>query len=227
MKVKEVAVAVAVFMVFGCGGGGGGGAPNFTQLKNNYQNPNGTLTQQNLNDVVAAFGEVLQKMEGIPVAGSPPALSPQAEYCYGDVCCNVSENGGSCDCSENGSFSFKIGSDCKGGKTCTTSYSYGNCSMIEGYTIDGKGYVWIDTSTGEMIFYFSGTVTYDNEEYAVEYSYYVDGQNIWYLVEVDGEYFAVRGYYDPDTGYGDIYIRDSSNEYHCTIVNNEASCEGL
>lgn len=109
---------------------------------------------------------------------------------------------------------------------CVIDYSYDSCSFEEGgCVIDGDGSIWISSLSlygGEMAFTFSGSVCGE----PVDVSYYFDGKYFWYVVEVNGETFAVRGNYS--NGYGEVYIKDSTGvEYYCTIENDVASCEGL
>jgi len=218
---KKVLLAGVLMVLVGCGGGGGGGGANLDpkDVAEKAKHPTGTLTQENVDDVVNEFVELLTAEEGIPSV--PGGLAPQTEYCYGDICCDVTENSVKCDCSVSGSVSAHVPSGCT--SDCTIEYSYNNCAFDEECAIDGDGAVWMSSLTGgEMAYSFSGTVCGQ----PVDIAYYFDGTDMWYVVEVNEETFAVRGEYS--NGYGWVYIKDSTGEeYHCTIVNDEVTCEGL
>lgn len=218
---KLVAAGVgAFFALAGCGGGDKGGAPNPKNIAQEIANPTGTLTEDNVDDVINEFIALLEGEETIP---STPMFSPQEEYCYGDICCDVSGNSVTCDCPDGGSVKVKVDTGCE--KDCTVEFSYNDCTY-EDCAIDGSGAIWMAGSiyqpTGEMAYVFSGSVCGE----PVEISYYFDGTDYWYLVEVEGKTFAVKGWYND--GDGKVWIKDSTGEeYYCQIVENAATCEGL
>ncbi len=215
---KKVLLTVGLIVLIGCGGGGGGGIKTDPKdVAEIAKNPTGTLTQDNVDDVINEFLTLLNAEESIP---SISGLSPQTEYCSGGICCDVSENSAKCDCPVSGNFSVKIDSQCQ--NDCTMEYSYNNCAFDEECAVDGDGAIWMGSLMGgEMAFTFSGLVC----DVPVDVAYYFDGTDFWYVVEVNGETFAVKGYYS--NGYGEITIKDSKGEYYCIIENDVATCEGL
>jgi len=224
---KKVLLASVLMVVIGCGGGGGGGGAKLDpeDVVKMVNSPTGTLTEENADDVVNEFIALLSAEENIPSTPFVGGFSPQEKICDEDtrMCCDVGKRSAKCSCPDGGGLYVSIDDpECENG--CTIEYSYNNCSFsFDGYecAIDGDGGMWMASMYGEeMAITFSGTVCGQ----PVDIACYFDGTDMWYVVEVNGETFAVTG--DYSNGYGWVYIKDSTGkEYYCSIENDEIFCE--
>lgn len=225
---------IGVF-VLACGGGGGGGSSHsFSELKSKIEQPTGDLSENNAKSVVAALKE---EQEGSKGMGKLGLSSVQVAY-EEPISCPTTVNPGqtsiTCNCNAGGTVSFAVPgmtSPPKEGTPISVQYSYKNCSMTDGEcttTINGSGWVLYEyPNTQEYCFSFSGTVNSCGEgaeSFSAEYCY-LNGE-VWYLVEVDGQYFAARGYFY-DNGTFDIYVKDKDGEWHCYSNDGvTGTCEG-
>ena len=224
---KKVLVAGVLMVLIGCGGGeSGGGSGDKTDTKDvieMVENPTGTLTQENVDDVVNEFITLYTSKREMPTVYG--GFAPQTEYCRYGICCDVSGDKVVCDCPVSGSMITQPRPS-ESDDGYFVKFSYDNCVVNEeGCAIDGEGITWSSTATfmgGEVVYVFSGTLCGN----PIEIYCFYDGEYLWYPVEVNGETFAVRGYYDNRDG--EVWIKDSTREeYYCSIENDEIFCEGL
>lgn len=227
---------VAVFGLVACGGGGGGGGgPSYSALKSKFDNPTGDLGTDNAKSVAAALKEEQQNSQGMGKLGLSSVQGAQSESPID--CSNYTQGSTSitCTCNGGGTVAFEVGamtSAPQAGDPIAVAYDYNSCAMQYDEcttTVDGTG--WYLTTygdqQGEHCFSFDGTVSScgePGESVSVEYCH-LDGQ-MWYLVEVGGDYFAVNGTVYDNGGF-DITVKDKDGEWHCASSDGlTGSCEG-
>ncbi len=236
---RKAGVSVGVVVAFGlvaCGGGGGGAgrAPSYSDLKSKFENPTGDLGADNVKSVAAALKEEQQGSQGMGKLGL--SSTQGAQYEQPIDCSNVTPGSTSitCTCNGGGTVDFEVGamtSAPEEGDPIAVAYEYNSCAMQYEdctSTVDGTG--WYLTTYGleeEYCFSFNGTVEgceEPSESVSIEYCY-LEGQ-MWYLVEIGGDYFAVHGTVYDDGGF-DITVKDKDGEWHCTSSDGvTGSCTG-
>lgn len=225
---RTLTMGMALAFALGCGGGGGPSG-SYSELKGKFDNPTGDLGTDNAKSVAAALAE--KNGQTPPTAGAlssalavTGALDYRTDCSYDQSGTTVYTN---CSCDEGGSITAVTDAsavDTNGGP-CANEVDYDNCDLGDG-AINGTAYLYLADCTnpqGGLCFQFTGT--FNDEPAEVEYCLDENGE-AWFLVEVGGGVFAVKGYYDIDTGDGDWYVKDKDGEWHCTAHGGTGSCEG-
>lgn len=231
---KVLGIALAFGLVACGGGGGGGGAPSYSALKSKFENPTGDLEAGNAKSVAAALKEEQQSAQGMGQLGLSSVQG--AQYDEPIDCSDVTPGSTSvtCTCNGGGTVEFEVGSMTsmpKEGDPIAIGYQYNDCKMEEaGCTsvVDGTGWLlYTYPEAQEYCYSFNGNVSDcgdEVEKVSIEFCY-LDG-DLWYLVEVGNEYFAVKGTVYDNGGF-DIYVKDKDGEWHCTSSDgNTGTCEG-
>lgn len=231
---KTLMMSMALGFVFACGSSGSNSS--YSDIKGKFDNPTGELAKDNVKSVAAALAAKLS--ENLPMVGALSAgLSVTGAVTDSAVNCKKPDmsgyTGGSvditCTCSKGGNVTYSTNpGDYKGsanGGPCSSSYSYNSCKLNDG-VIDGTGATYFAScgTTGKgMCFKFQGTA--NGQSVDVEYCLDENGE-VWFLVEVAGGTYVVKGSYNTKSGNGDWYVKDKAGEWHCTSQNGSGSCEG-
>jgi len=229
---KILAMALAVAFTVGCGTSG----TSYSELKNKMDHPTGTLSKDNSKSVALALAKAQKNQPPAVSVGTQGALTSGLTNNGNDdpIKCEdpgtSSYSGGAvhinCTCEEGGTvvYSVDTGSYQSGG-SCTTVYKYSDCK-IDNEVSDGTGYVYMadcGNYKGGVCYKFDGTVGGE----ALNMEACVDQNNkMWFLIDVDGQGYAVSGDYDPETGDGEWYVKDQGGEWHCTASSGHGSCKG-
>ncbi len=232
-------MSFGIMVLFGlaaCGGGGaGGGSKSFSELKSKFDNPTGDLEAGNAKSVAAALQEEQKNSQGMGKLGLSSVQGAQSDSPID--CSNYTPGSTSitCTCNGGGTVAYEVGTTTsvpQQGDPIAVAYDYNSCAMQYEdctSTVDGTG--WYLTTygnqQGEYCFSFNGNVSSCGEasqSVSVEYCY-LDGQ-MWYLIEVGGDYFAVNGTVY-DNGAFDITVKDKDGEWHCVSEDGQTgTCEG-
>lgn len=224
-------IAVLVGLAACGGGGGGGGSKSFSELKSKFDNPTGDLGPDNAKSVAAALQEEQQNSQGMGKLGLSSVQGAQSGNPID--CSNYTQGSTSITCTCNGGGTVgAMTSAPQEGDPIAVAYEYNSCAMQYDdctSTVDGTG--WYLTTygdqQGEYCFSFNGNVSpcgEPSQSLSVEYCY-LGGQR-WYLVELEGAYFAVNGTVY-DNGAFDITVKDKDGEWHCVSQDGQTgTCDG-
>lgn len=195
----------------GCGGGGSsGGGGSFAAIQSSIAAPTGTVDETTVADVGAEF----EKAASSGVAAGMRRDAQVAQTQSGTISC---EAGGSM--SSSGS-----GNESSGRVTA----SYNNCCMIEDCCTDGVANIYYSSDqTANFMFCGSYDVSYSCQGTTadVKYEGCFGSTGEWvYVVEVDGESYAVSGSYA--NGSGELEITGANGTWTCTYTNDGGTCTG-
>jgi hypothetical protein len=230
MKRLVIVGLMAVFAL-GCGSD----SSSYSAIKNKLDHPTGDLSKDNVKTVAEAMVKAENQKSGIYMgATTQGALTSALEDGEEAIKCEEPDgsnyHGGTmnihCTCSGGGSLVYTVDpSNYHANGSCSTSYTYNECKIDEGVS-DGTGYIYMENCSnaqGGICYEFHGKI--NSEAVNIEACIDENGQ-MWYLVNVEGQSFTVRGTYDTETGDGDWYVRDMDGVWHCTAHNGSGSCQG-
>ena len=224
-KTRFALLSLAIALA--CGGSGKKGS--YSELKSKLDNPTGDLGTNNVKEVAAALAEEANSAPPAPGGTASSALSTASSAvtqpsCTQDVQGQVVNY--KCDCSNGGYFEYSFDSTMYASSgECEMYVEYVTCSE-DGTTVDGYAYQYFSDcsgSGGDWCYSFSGTV--DGEPAEVDYCFLAG--ELWYIVELGGEVFGVKGYYDPNTGNGDWYVAAVDGTWYCTSSAGSGQCQNL
>ncbi len=244
MKKTLTLTILAAFGMVACGGGGGGSGASYSELKQKFDNPTGSVTGENAGSVASALAE---KGDGssIPTALTKALKAVEAvqsaETSDTPIDCSDAESqlqnytGGTatmeCTCNGGGTLSYEFNpmdmQDTDDGYAVT--YVYDNCTIqYEGHSTvyDGKGTVAKSSANSSDYYYsFKGSVTEDGETTNIDMEFYYDenGQ-IWYFVTLDDGTYVCSGNYDTQTGTGVWHVQDANGTWDCEAVEFHGTC---
>jgi hypothetical protein len=211
MRVRTwVGVGIVVFAAAGCGGGGGGAkGGSYSDISSSFAHPTGTLAPTNADVVAKAYETSLTS----GLAAGRRAV--QASTVNESVAC---PNGGTITVSATTSGSSSS-------PDVNETFNYNACCETAGCCLTGGGNLYYAQS-GSFCESFSVTGTCEAEPVTVSYSICEDISTgtLSYLVDVQGETFAVSGSYS--AGSGTLTIVGSNGTFTCTYTNDTGSCTG-
>jgi len=205
-------IGIGLFAVagLGCGGGGSKAPGSYGDVKASFDHPTGTLAATNADAVAKAYQASLS-------AGTGPAgqrLNQKTSAVVETIPCNSS-----------GTISVNVATATS--SAVSESFSYNNCCEVAGCCYNGSGNVFFasgGTATGSLCESVQLTGTFQAIPVTENFSFCDEGGVINYLVQVDGESFAVSGSYS--NGTGTLTIVGKNGSFMCTYTNDTGSCTG-
>lgn len=211
--------AVSALLLSGCGGGDDEGKKDrpksYEAAREAIESPTGTVDATS----AKAIGPEFEKLQNTSV-NSPrddwsahPAQTVDISY----------------DCGDSGKVSTTSNGD---QNNLTISLQYDNCCQYE-CCINGSGEWYYanlnSTSTGDLLnFSYCGsydlTTTCGLDVSSVVYAGCITADGWTYAIEVNGESFAVSGYYS--AGSGSLTIRGANGTWECTYTDYSGTCTG-
>lgn len=211
-----VGLTLALGLAFGalgaCGDDGGSGnvGGSYASIATAIESPSGTVDASSAADI----GEEFEKAAGANLAGGARQGAPVGQTQSGTIPCDAG-----------GDISF-TGSGNESSGTATASYN--SCCFVEGCCTDGTADMYYSSEQGaDYAYCASYDVSYscDGIDADLQFNgcFSLDG-DIIYVIEVDGETFAVSGnYYE---GSGTLEIRGENGTWTCTYEDGSGSCSG-
>ncbi len=206
--------AVGVFA--GCGDdGGSSGGGSFANIQNSISAPSGTVDAASADEVAAEFEKIAAS--GTPAFGMREDQVAQTQNV--DVPC-----GSSGSISVTGSGNESSGSG---------QFAFNNCCETAGCCMTGGGNMYFSSSGAAAeadADNFSYCAEYDvqysceGETASLDYAGCLGASGFVYSVEVNGESYAVTGYYSE--GSGSLTITGENGTWTCTYDNGSGSCSG-
>lgn len=197
-----LAASVGSLSLVGCGGGdsGAGGFRSIGALTNAMTAPSGTVDETSATGVAASFeGATSSSLAGIRQ--------------------KIQGQSATVDCSGGGSLSAS-------GNENEVFFQYNNCTE-SGCTMNGSGAVFLTTSGefSECLSYDLTMACQDELSLSLSFSGCLNGSGQFtYLVEYEGETYAVSGSYS--NGTGELTITGENGTYVCTYTNDTGTCSG-
>jgi hypothetical protein len=195
----------------GCGGGdSSGGGGSFASIQSSIASPTGTVDETTAADVGAQF-------EKVSSSGMAMGMRRDAQ---------VAQSGSqTLECEAGGSMSSSgSGNESSGQVTA----SYDNCCMIEDCCTDGIAKIYFSSDqTASYTFCGSYDFSYSCEGTTADLKFNgcFGSSGEWvYVVEVDGESYAVSGAYA--NGSGELEITGANGTWTCTYTNAGGTCTG-
>jgi hypothetical protein len=215
----SIGMGLLVVAGLGCSGGGGGQpGGSYNAISAGIEHPTGTLSATNADAVAAAYEASLSS--GLDTAGGQRLESvASAETSVSEAC----PNGGTISVNANEASSTAV----------SETFSYNNCCESAGCCFNGGGNLYYastgssaSSASGSFCENFQVTGTCTGEAVSENFSLCEDGTTgtLSYLVEVDGESFAVSG--DYSDGNGTLTITGVNGTFTCTYTNSTGSCTG-
>jgi len=207
-------IGIGLFAVagVGCGGGGSKAPGSYSDVMASFAHPTGTLAATNADKVAKAYQASMS-------AGTGPAgqrLDSKASAIVQSVPCNTSGT-------------ISINNIQTSSNAFSEDFSYNNCCETADCCYNGTGKVFetlSGTSTGSFCESVQITGTCSAIPITENYSFCEDTTTgtLNYLVQVDGESFAVSGSYS--NGNGTLTITGQNGMFTCTYTNDAGSCTG-
>lgn len=194
----------------GCGGGGSSKPASYSEVMSNITHPTGTLAPTNADAVAKAYQTSL-------AAGTGPAgqrLDQKTSAVLASSPCTVSGT-------------ISVDAAQMSGNAISESFTYNNCCETADCCFNGPANIFYSTTAGATSLCESAqiTATCSGMPITENYSFCSDGAGTFnYLVEVDGESFAVSGSYS--AGNGMLTIIGKNGTFSCTYTNDTGSCTG-
>jgi hypothetical protein len=212
---RSIGIGLFVVAGLGCGGGGSGQpAGSYNAISAGIEHPTGTLSATNADAVAAAYEASLSS--GLDTAGGQRLESvASAQTTVSEAC----PNGGTISVNANEASSSAI----------SETFNYNSCCESADCCFNGGGnlyYASTGSSSGSFCENFQVTGTCTGESVSENFSLCEDGTTgtVSYLVQVDGDSFAVSG--DYSDGNGTLTITGVNGTFTCTYTNNTGSCTG-
>lgn len=202
-------IGIGLFAVAGVGCGGGSSKPaSFSAVKTSIANPTGTLAATNADSVAKAYQASLSA--GTVAAGR--RLDQKTSAVIATTPCTVSGN-------------ISIDSVQMSGSDISESFTYHSCCETADCCLSGPGSVFSSQAgAGSVCESLQVSGTCSGAPIAENFSFCSDGGVVNYLVEVDGQSFAVSGSYA--AGNGTLTITGKNGMFTCTYTNDTGSCTG-
>lgn len=208
-------MGIGLFAVAGLGCGGGGKPPaSYNEISASFAHPTGTLAATNADAVAQAYQASLSS--GLNTAAGR-RLAPQtsATQTVSEAC----PNGGNLSVTVNQASSNAI----------SEAFQYNNCCETADCCVNGGGnlfYSAAGSSSGSFCEAFQVTSVCSGQSADENFSLCEDGTTgmISYLVQVNGQSFAVSGSYS--YGSGTLTITGANGTFTCTYTNDTGSCTG-
>jgi len=205
-------IGIGLFAVAGLGCGGSSKPASYADISASFAHPTGTLAATNADAVAKAY-------QTSQTAGTGPAgrrLDSRSSAVTESVAC---PNGGS----------INVNVDQASQQSVSESFTYANCCETADCCLNGSGnlyYAAAGTAAGSFCESFQITGTCSAVPVSENYSICSNGTTgtISYLVEVNGESFAVSGNYS--SGNGTLTITGKNGMFTCTYTNDTGSCTG-
>lgn len=198
----------------GCGsdgdGNGGSGSGSFSNITSAIEAPTGTVDDTTVADVGVEFEKIAQSS----FAGGSRRDAQTAQ-----------SQSGTFDCPAGGNYSGAGSGDQSSGRATAT---YNDCCFTEGCCINGAADIYYSTEQGAAYSYCASyDLSYSCEGTTAELLYDLcfgtTGEQI-YVIEVEGNTFAVSGTYS--NGSGTLEIRGENGTWSCTYSGDGGSCTG-
>lgn len=209
-----VGLAVAFGASFGllgaCGGGGSKVGGSYASIASAIDSPSGTVDSSSVVNV----GEEFEKLSATNLASGM-----RRDAAVGQ------SSSGTLDCPAGGSISFSGSGNESSGRA---RGSYDNCCFEAGCCTDGTADMYYSSdSSAEYTYCGSYDLSYSCEGVSADVAFNgcfgTTGEWV-YVIEVDGESFAVSGNYAD--GNGTLEIRGENGTWTCTYTNDSGSCSG-
>jgi len=208
-------IGIGLFAAAGLGCGGGSSKPaSYADISASFAHPTGTLAATNADAVAKAYQASLSS--GAGVGGRK--LDQKVSAVVQTAACAVS-----------GSYTINVAQ--ASSTAVSESITYNNCCQSAGCCYSGPANVYYASggaAAGAFCENFQLTGTCSGLPLSESYSFCEDGTTgtINYLVQVDGESFAVSSGGSYSNGNGTLMITGKNGAFSCTYTNDTGSCTG-
>ncbi|HEX2657092.1 MAG TPA: hypothetical protein VHU40_02415 [Polyangia bacterium] len=214
----------------GCGDGGKKPPASYGDISASFAHPSGTLAATNADAVAQAYQASLSS--GLGTAGTvaavsrfakPTGLTPTASALQSTSSAATAAQ--SYACPYGGSISATVNGIAPGATSFSESFRYDNCCESAGCCLNGGGDLFY-AQGGAFCESFAITGTCSASPITLDYSICEDTATgmLNYLIEVQGESFAVSGSYS--NGSGTLMISGANGAFTCRYTNHTGTCSG-